>query len=165
MESHLNLALCSLEITQNQFKDQSKQTKRLTSTFKDQIDSLMAKNVEQSQQLNDQSQQLNDQSQQIDRLMAKNVQQSQQLNDQSQQIAGLTSTVQGLVQQMERLKGQDQYQAMQANKTTDEAIGGPNNKGATNVKVQGGKFLNKLWCCIDGECNEIIWFLLPELIM
>ena len=46
MESHLNLVLCSLEITQNQVKDQSKQ-------------------------LNDQSQQLNDQSQQIERLVAK----------------------------------------------------------------------------------------------
>ncbi|XP_022809455.1 TNF receptor-associated factor 6-like, partial [Stylophora pistillata] len=131
LESHLNLALCSLEIIQNQVKEQSKQIERLTSTFNDQIDSLMAKNVEQSQQLNDQSQQ-------IDRLMAKNVQQSQQLNDQSQQIASLMFTVQGLVQQRGRLKGHYQYQAIQVKKTTDEAIGGPNQKGATNVRVQGG---------------------------
>ena len=50
MESHLNLAVCSLETTQNQVKDQSKQIERLTSIF------------------SDQSQQLNDQSQQIDSL-------------------------------------------------------------------------------------------------
>ena len=50
MESHLNLAVYSLETTQNQVKDQSKQIERLTSIF------------------NDQSQQLNDQSQQIDSL-------------------------------------------------------------------------------------------------
>ena len=57
MESHLNLAVYSLETTQNQVKDQSKQIERLTSIFND-----------QSQQLNDQSQQLNDQSQHIDSL-------------------------------------------------------------------------------------------------
>ena len=100
MESHLNLALCSLEITQNQVKDQSKQIEQLTSKFKDQsqqIERLVAKNTEQSQQLhnqsqqlNDHSQQLNDQSQQIERLVAKNT-------EQSQQIAILKSTVQGLV--------------------------------------------------------------------
>ena len=50
MESHLNLAVCSLETTLNQVKDQSKQIERLTSIF------------------NDKSQQLNDQSQQIDSL-------------------------------------------------------------------------------------------------
>ncbi|PFX19417.1 TNF receptor-associated factor 4 [Stylophora pistillata] len=101
MESHLNLALCSLEITQNQVKDQSKQIERLTSTFNDQIASLVAKNVEQSQQ-----------------------------------ITSLTSIVEGLVLQIERLKGQDKYQAVQVNKTTNEAIDGPNKKGATNVKIK-----------------------------
>ncbi|PFX14193.1 TNF receptor-associated factor 4 [Stylophora pistillata] len=89
VKSHLNLALCNLEITQKQVRDQSKQIERLASTCDDQ---------------------------------------SQQLNDQSQQIACLTSTVQGLVQQMERLK----------NKTTNEAMGGANKKGATNVKVKEG---------------------------
>ncbi|PFX13105.1 uncharacterized protein LOC111346435 [Stylophora pistillata] len=127
MESHLSLALCSLEITQNQVKDQSKQIERLTSTY------------------NDQSQQLSDQSKQIDSLMTKDMNQSQKierlmssLNDQSQQIASLTSTVQGLEQQIERLKGQDRYQAMQVNKMTNEAKGGTNKKGATNVMVKEG---------------------------
>ncbi|PFX19419.1 hypothetical protein AWC38_SpisGene16195 [Stylophora pistillata] len=45
MESPLSLALCSLEITQNQVKHPSKRIERLTSTLS-----------EQSQQLNDQSQ-------------------------------------------------------------------------------------------------------------
>ena len=43
MESHLNLAVYSLETTQNQVKDQSKQIERLTFIFND-----------KSQQLNDQ---------------------------------------------------------------------------------------------------------------
>ena len=156
MESHLNIALRSLEVTQNQVKDQSKQIERLTSTFNDQsqklndqskqIDRLMAKNVQQSEQLNDQSQQLNDQ--------------SRQLNDQLQQIACLTSTVWALVQQIERLKGQDQHQVMQVNETTYEAMGGPNKKGATSVKVKGGKFLKKIWCRVDGGCNKITCFLI-----
>ena len=80
--------------------------------------------------------------------------QSQQLNDKLQQIASLTSTVQGLVQQMERLKGHDQYQAIQVNKTTNEAKGGPNKKVAIIVKVKVGKFLNKLWCCVGDGCNK-----------
>ena len=75
---HLNLALCGLETTQNQVKDQSQQIEQLKSI------------------LSDQSQHLYDQSQQIERLVAKNT-------EQSQQIASLTSTVQGLVQQVERL--------------------------------------------------------------
>ena len=50
MESHLLLAVCSLETTQNQVTDQSKQIERLKSLFND-----------QSQKLNDQSQKLNDQ--------------------------------------------------------------------------------------------------------
>ena len=66
MESHLNLAVCSLETTQNQVKDQS---------------------------------------QKIERSVAKNI-------EQSQQITSLTSTVQGLVQQVERLTGQDRYQGV-----------------------------------------------------
>ena len=66
MESHLNLAVSSLETTQNQVKDQS---------------------------------------QQIERSVAKNI-------EQSQQITSLTSTVQGLVQQVERLTGQDRYQGV-----------------------------------------------------
>ena len=89
MESHLNLALCGLETTQNQVKDQSKQIERLTSIF-------------------------NDQSQQIERLVAK-------ITEQSKQIASLTSTVQG--QQVER----------------------------------SGKFLKKLWCCVEGG-SKISWF-------
>ena len=77
MESHLNLALCRLETTQNQVKDQS---------------------------------------QQIERLVAK-------ITEQSKQIASLTSTVQGPVQQVER----------------------------------SGKFLKKLWCCVEGG-SKISWF-------
>ena len=45
MESHLNLALCGLETTQNQVKDQSKQIERLTSKITEQskqIASLMS---------------------------------------------------------------------------------------------------------------------------
>ena len=133
MESHLNLALCSLEITQNQVKDQSKQIEQLTSKFKDQsqqlndqsqqIERLVAKNTEQSQQLhnqsqqlNDHSQQLNDQSQQIERLVAKNT-------EQSQQIASLTSSMQGLVQKVERLTGQDRHQAVLVDKPTNQTKG------------------------------------------
>ena len=88
-QSHLNLALCSLETTQNLVKDQSKQIEQLTSIFKDQLQQLndpSQKLNNQSQQLNDpsqklnnQSQQLNDQSQQIERLVAKNTEQSQQI--------------------------------------------------------------------------------------
>ena len=158
MESHLNLALCSLEVTQNEVKDQSNKIERLTSIFTDQsqqIASLMAKNVEQSEQMervmsayNDQSQQLSDQSRKIDNLRAKDMNQSQKikrlissLEDRSQQIASLTSTVQSLAQQIERLKGQDQYQTMQGKETTNEAKGAPNKKRATNVKVEEGKFL------------------------
>ena len=77
MESHLNLALCGLETTQNQVKDQSKQIERLKS----------------------------------------------KITEQSKQIASLTSTVQGLVQQVER----------------------------------SGKFLKKLWCCVEGG-SKISWF-------
>ena len=36
MESHLNLAVYSLEATQNQVKDQSNQIERLASIFSDQ---------------------------------------------------------------------------------------------------------------------------------
>ena len=62
MERHLNLAVRSLETTQNQVKDQAKQIERLTFTF-----------IGQSQQLSDQSQQ-------IERLMARNIEQSLQIN-------------------------------------------------------------------------------------
>ncbi|XP_022808113.1 TNF receptor-associated factor 5-like, partial [Stylophora pistillata] len=57
-----------------------------------------------------------------------------QVNNQSQQIANLTATVQGLVQQIEILKGQDRHKA------TKKALRGLNKKGATNVKVKGSKF-------------------------
>ena len=121
--------------------------------------------------MNNQSQQLNDQSQQIERLVAKNTEQSQQiaslmakdmnhsqknerlmssLSDQSQQIASLTSTVQGLVQQVERLTVQDLYQAVLMEKTTNRTKGQTNVKGTTNDKVKEGKFLKKLWRCVDG---------------
>ena len=141
MESHLNLALCSLEITQNQVKEQSKQIEQLTSKFKDQsqqlndqsqqIERLVAKNTEQSQQLhnqsqqlNDQSQQLNDQSQQIERLVAKNT-------EQSQQIAIL-----------EPLRSQPQYQAAMVDPTATKQTKDQTNKiGATNAYVKEGKFL------------------------
>ena len=171
MESHLNLALCSLETTQNQVKDQFKQIEQLTSIFKDQLQQLNDQSQQlnnqsqqlnnQSQQLNDHSQQLNDQSQQIERLVAKNTEQSQQiaslmakhmnyskkkrlmssLNDQSQQIASLTFTVQGLVQQVEHLTGQDRYQAVLMDKTTDQTKDQTNVKGTTNANVKEGMFL------------------------
>ena len=116
MGSHLNLALCGLETTQNQVKDQSQQIERLTSIF------------------NDQSQQLNDQSQQIEILMAKNI-------EQSQQIAILTSTVQGLVQQVELLTGQDRYQAAMVDQTSTKQTKDQTNKiGATNANIKEGKF-------------------------
>ena len=116
MGSHLNLALCGLETTQNQVKDQSQQIERLTSIF------------------NDQSQQLNDQSQQIEILMAKNI-------EQSQQIAILTSTVQGLVQQVELLTGQDRYQAAMVDQTATKQTKDQTNKiGATNANIKEGKF-------------------------
>ena len=130
-ESHLNLALCSLEITQNQVKEQSKQIEQLTSKFKDQSQQLH----NQSQQLNDHSQQLNDQSQQIERLVAKNT-------EQSQQIAILTSTVQGLVQQVEPLTSQPRYQAAMVDQTATKQTKDQTNKiGATNAYVKEGKFL------------------------
>ena len=164
-QSHLNLALYSLETTQNLVKDQSKQIEQLTSTFKDQLQQLSDQSQQlndQLQQLNDQSQQLNDQSRQIERLVAKNTEQSQQiarlmakdmnysqknerlmssLNDQSQQIASLTSTVQGLVQQVERLTGQDRYQAVLMDKTTDQTKDQTNVKGTINANVKEGIFL------------------------
>ena len=108
----MNLALCGLETTQNQVKDQSKQIERLTSIS------------------NDQSQQLNGQSQQIEILMAKNT-------EQSQQITSLTSIVRDLVQQLERLTGQ----AVLVDKTTNQTNDETNKIGATSVKVKEGKFL------------------------
>ena len=63
------------------------------------------------------------------------------LNDQSQQIASLTSTVQGLVQQVERLTGQDRYQAVLMDKTTDQTKDQTNVKGTTNTNVKEGMFL------------------------
>ena len=63
------------------------------------------------------------------------------LNDPSQQIASLTSTVQGLVQQVERLTGQDRYQAVLMDKTTDQTKDQTNVKGTTNANVKEGMFL------------------------
>ena len=63
------------------------------------------------------------------------------VNDQSQQIASLTSTVQGLVQQVERLTGQDRYQAVLMDKTTDQTKDQTNVKGTTNANVKEGMFL------------------------
>ena len=28
----------------------------------------------------------------------------------------------------------------------------------TMIKYKGGKFLKKLWCCVGGEYDKIIWF-------
>ena len=73
-------------------------------------------------------------SQKNERLMSS-------LNDQSQQIASLTSTVQGLVQQVERLTGQDRYQAVLMDKTTDQTKDQTNVKGTTNANVKEGMSL------------------------
>ena len=61
------------------------------------------------------------------------------LNYQSQQIASLTSTVQGLVQQVERLTGQDRYQAVLMDNTTDQTKDQTKEIGTTNDKVKEGK--------------------------
>ena len=148
MESHLNLALCSLEITQNQVKEQSKQIEQLTSKFKDQSQQLN----NQSQQLNDQSQQLNDQSQQIERLVAKNTEQSQQLHNQSQQLNDQSQQIERLVAKnteqsqqiaiLEPLRSQPQYQAAMVDPTATKQTKDQTNKiGATNAYVKEGKFL------------------------
>ena len=118
MESHLLLAVCSLETTQNQVKDQSKQIERLISLFNDQSQQLndqLQQLNDQSQLLNNQSQLLNNQSQQIKGLVAKNT-------EQSQQIASLTSSMQDL-QQVERLTGQDRHQAVLVDKPTNQTKG------------------------------------------
>ena len=186
MESHLLLAVCSLETTQNQVKDQSKQIERLISLFNDQSQQLN----DQSQQLNNQSQQLNDQSQQLNNQSQQLNNQSQQLNDQlqqlndqsqqlnnqsqqikglvaknteqSQQIASLTSSMQGLVQKVERLTGQDRHQAVLVDKPTNQTKG-TTNKRQNIDKVEEGKFLKKLWRCVNGRYSKISWFLSIEL--
>ena len=61
------------------------------------------------------------------------------LNDQSQQIASLTTTVQGLVQQVERLTGQDRYQAVLMDNTTDQIKDQTKEIGTTNDEVKEGK--------------------------
>ena len=147
MESHLLLAVCSLEITQNQVKDQSKQIERLISLFNDQSQQLN----DQLQQLNDQSQRLNNQSQQIKGLVAKNT-------EQSQEIASLTSSMQGLVQKVERLTGQDRHQAVLVDKPTNQTKGMTNKIKANIDKVEEGKFLKKLWRCVNGGYSKISWF-------
>ena len=66
--------------------------------------------------------------------MAKNI-------EQSQQIAILTSTVQGLVQQVELLTGQDRYQAAMVDQTATKQTKDQTNKiGATNANIKEGKF-------------------------
>ena len=162
MESHLLLDVCSLETTQNQVKDQSKQIERLISLFNDQSQQLNDQSQQlnnqsqqlndQLQQLNDQSQQLNNQSQQIKGLVAKNT-------EQSQEIASLTSSMQGLVQQVERLTGQDRHQAVLVDKPTDQTKGMKNKIEANNDKVEEGKFLKKLRRCVNGGIVRYLGFI------
>ena len=56
-------------------------------------------------------------------------------------FASLTSTVQGLVQQVEHLTGQDRYQAVLMDKTTDQTKDQTNVKGTTHANVKEGMFL------------------------
>ena len=161
MESHLLLAVCSLETTQNQVTDQSKQIERLKSLFNDQSQKLndqSQKLNDQSQQLNNQSQQLNDQLQQLNNQSQQLNDQSQQLNNQSQEIASLKSSMEGLVQQVERLTGQDRHQAVLVDKPTNQTKGMKNTMEANNDKVEEGKFLKKLWRCVNGGYSKISWF-------
>ena len=111
MESHLNLALCSLEITQNQVKEQSKQIEQLTSKFKD-----------QSQQLNNQSQQLN-------------TEQSQQIAILTSNVQGLVQQVEPLTSQPRY------QAAMVDQTATKQTKDQTNKIGATNAYVKEGKFL------------------------
>ena len=109
-------------------------------------------------QVKDQSKQIerltslfNDQSQQIKGLVAKNT-------EQSQEIASLTSSMQGLVQKVERLTGQDRHQAVLVDKPTNQTKGMTNKIKANIDKVEEGKFLKKLWRCVNGGYSKISWF-------
>ena len=109
-------------------------------------------------QVKDQSKQIerltslfNDQSQQIKGLVAKNT-------EQSQQIASLTSSLQGLVQKVERLTGEDRHQAVLVDKPTNQTKGMTNKIEANIDKVEEGKFLKKLWRCVNGGYSKISWF-------
>ena len=109
-------------------------------------------------QVKDQSKQIerltslfNDQSQQIKGLVAKNT-------EQSQEIASLTSSMQGLVQEVERLTGQDRHQAVLVDKPTNQTKGMTNKIKANIAKVEEGKFLKKLWRCVNGGYSKISWF-------
>ena len=109
-------------------------------------------------QVKDQSKQIerltslfNDQSQQIKGLVAKNT-------EQSQEIASLTSSMQGLVQKVERLTGQDRHQAVLVDKPTNQTKGMTNKIEANIDKVEEGKFLKKLWRCVNGGYSKISWF-------
>ena len=84
--------------------------------------------------------------------MAKNT-------EQSQEIASLTSSMQGLVQQVERLTGQDRHQAVLVDKPTKFASILKNKIEANNDKVEEGKFLKKLRRCVNGGIVRYLGFI------
>ena len=95
--------------------------------------------------------QVKDQSKQIERLTSL-------FNDQSQEITSLTSSMQGLVQKVERLTDQDRHQAVLVDKPTNQTKGMTNKIEANIDKVEEGKFLKKLWRCVNGGYSKISWF-------
>ena len=66
--------------------------------------------------------------------------------------------MQGLVQKVERLTGQDRHQAVLVDKPTNQTKGMTNKIEANNDKVEEGKFLKKLWRCVNGGYSKISWF-------
>lgn len=121
IESHLNLALRGLEVTQHQVhelvtvvKDQSQQIERLSGQIErqsGQIERLISKDKEQSQQIERQSGQ-------IERLMSKDKEQTQQIEqlifkdkEKSQQIGRLMSTFPDQSQLIDPLISKDKKQS------------------------------------------------------
>ena len=104
IESHLNLALRSLEATQHQ------------------VHELVAVVKDQSQHIERQSQQIERQSQQIDRIISKNKEQSQQIERQSGHIERLMSKDKEQLEKMERLMSrvEDQSQQIERLMSTDK---------------------------------------------
>ena len=84
MDSHFKLALCSLETTQNQVKDQSKQIERLTST----MERLMSSLKDYSQKTANLTATVQGQAQQIERLTVQVQHQAKQTEEMNKESKG-----------------------------------------------------------------------------
>ena len=74
-----------------------------------------------------------------------------QVKDQSKQIERLTSIVNDQSQQIERLVAKSTEQSKQIASLTSTV------QGPVQQKERSGKFLKKLWCCVEGG-SKISWF-------